>query len=333
MIEFKNVTMQFKDTTAVDNLNLTINSGEFVSILGPSGCGKSTTLMMLAGLLHPQKGQIIIDGKDMTHLKPEARNVGMVFQDYALYPHMTIFNNIAFPLKMKQLSKSEIKVKVIKAAELLEIEHLLNRLPSELSGGQQQRVAIARAIVKEPEILLLDEPLSNLDARLRVSMREEIRELQQRLNITMIFVTHDQEEALSISDRIIMMNEGRIMQYDTPQMIYQRPNNTFVASFIGNPPMNLLALSQEEARQWHPEIHLENHQIMGIRPEHIEISNQGYLVHIKRIEQLGKDTIFTTEDDKHQLIKFFADKSRYNIGDVLHLTVTTENIIKFIEED
>lgn len=191
MIEFKNISMQYKDTIAVNNLNLTISSGEFVSILGPSGCGKSTTLFMLAGLLQPTAGEIIIDGKDVTHLKVDARNIGMVFQDYALYPHMTVFNNIAFPLKMKRLSKRVIKEKVEYAAKLVEIDTYLNRLPKELSGGQQQRVAIARAIVREPEILLLDEPLSNLDARLRVSMREEIRAIQQRLNITTLFVTHD----------------------------------------------------------------------------------------------------------------------------------------------
>ena len=328
MIEFKNISMQFKDTIAIDNLNLIISSGEFVSILGPSGCGKSTTLFMLAGLLQPTAGEIIIDGKDVTHLKVDARNIGMVFQDYALYPHMTVFNNIAFPLKMKRLSKRVIKEKVEYAAKLVEIDTYLNRLPKELSGGQQQRVAIARAIVREPEILLLDEPLSNLDARLRVSMREEIRAIQQRLNITTLFVTHDQEEALSISDKIVMLNEGKMMQYDTPYDMYHHPENMFVATFIGRPPMNILKLDEQQSKQLNPALNIDIDTMIGIRPEHIIISEQGYPVIIKRVELLGKDIAVTAEDAQHRQIKYYTNTNPL-IGNKVYLTATLENIHLF----
>lgn len=328
MIEFKNISMQYKDTIAVNNLNLTISSGEFVSILGPSGCGKSTTLFMLAGLLQPTAGEIIIDGKDVTHLKVDARNIGMVFQDYALYPHMTVFNNIAFPLKMKRLSKRVIKEKVEYAAKLVEIDTYLNRLPKELSGGQQQRVAIARAIVREPEILLLDEPLSNLDARLRVSMREEIRAIQQRLNITTLFVTHDQEEALSISDKIVMLNEGKMMQYDTPYDMYHYPKHVFVATFIGRPPMNILKLDEQQSKQLNPDLNIDTDTMIGIRPEHIIISEQGYPVIIKRIELLGKDIVVTAEDAQHRQIKYYTNTNPL-IGKKVYLTAALENIHLF----
>lgn len=328
MIEFKNISMQYKDTIAVNNLNLTISSGEFVSILGPSGCGKSTTLFMLAGLLQPTAGEIIIDGKDVTHLKVDSRNIGMVFQDYALYPHMTVFNNIAFPLKMKRLSKRVIKEKVEYAAKLVEIDTYLNRLPKELSGGQQQRVAIARAIVREPEILLLDEPLSNLDARLRVSMREEIRAIQQRLNITTLFVTHDQEEALSISDKIVMLNEGKMMQYDTPYDMYHHPMHVFVATFIGRPPMNILKLDEQQSKQLNPDLNIDTDTMIGIRPEHIIISEQGYPVIIKRIELLGKDIVVTAEDAQDRQIKYYANTNPL-IGKKVYLTAALENIHLF----
>lgn len=328
MIEFKNVSMKFKDTVAVNNLNLTINSGDFVSILGPSGCGKSTTLFMLAGLIQPTSGQIIINDKDITHLKADSRNIGMVFQDYALYPHMTVYNNISFPLKMKGLSKREIKERVESAAKLVEIESYLNRLPKELSGGQQQRVAIARAIVREPEILLLDEPLSNLDARLRMTMREEVRALQQRLNITTLFVTHDQEEALSISDKVVILHEGNKIQYDTPYNLYHQPVNTFAATFIGHPPINLLKINKQQAKQLNLNLNVDNDITIGIRPEHIITSQQGYPATIERVELLGKDTIVTAEDEQNRQIKFLSDK-RHSIGSMAYLMTTNENIHQF----
>ncbi|MCE4957359.1 ABC transporter ATP-binding protein [Macrococcoides caseolyticum] len=332
MIEFKNVTMQFKETTAVENLSLTINNGEFVSILGPSGCGKSTTLMMIAGLLTPQEGQIIINGKDMTYTKPNARNVGMVFQDYALYPHMTIFDNIAFPLKMKKIPKNKIQEKVKNVARLTRIDDLLHRLPKALSGGQQQRVAIARAIVREPEILLLDEPLSNLDTKLSNAMREDIKALQQRLNITTLFVTHNQEEALMMSDRIIMMNKGRMMQYDTPGDIYHHPKNTFVASFIGNPPMNLIQGVQDDLQKLNSKLIINENQILGVRPEHFMISNTGYPVIVRRIEMNGKDTLLTVLDSNQHMIKLYCNDRKVNFEEKIYLTVDIKHIHIFGED-
>ncbi|WP_414054389.1 ABC transporter ATP-binding protein [Macrococcus equi] len=330
MIEFKNVTKTFKDTTAVDNLNLTINTGEFISILGPSGCGKSTTLCMLAGLIQPTTGTILIDGQDMTHIQSKSRNIGMVFQDYALYPHMTIFDNIAFPLKMRRYAKSKIKENVEHTARLMNIEHLLNRKPHQLSGGQQQRVAIARAIVREPEILLLDEPLSNLDARLRLTLREEILELQRKLGITTIFVTHDQNEALTMSDKIVMMNEGKVLQYDTPHDIYQHPENIFVASFIGTPPMNLLDIPQTDAQQLNAALKISDEVTLGIRPEHLRMAKSGYPVTVKRIEQTGKDTLVIAIDKRAHVIKFYAKDCNVT-GESIYLQADEKNILKFIK--
>lgn len=232
--------MRFGDVLAVNHLNAVFEDGELIALLGPSGCGKSTTLFLLAGLYKPTGGRIIFDGKIMNDVEPEHRHIGMVFQNYALYPHMTVQQNIAFPLRMLKVPKTEQKERVEAMAELVKIRHLLDRKPAQLSGGQQQRVAIARALVKNPQVLLLDEPLSNLDARLRLEMREEIRRIQQEVGITTIFVTHDQEEAMSISDRILLMKDGVLQQFDRPQTMYDAPNNLFVAEFLGTPPINIL---------------------------------------------------------------------------------------------
>ncbi|MCW7999828.1 sugar ABC transporter ATP-binding protein, partial [Clostridium sp. cpc1] len=239
-LKIENLTIKFKEVTAVKNLNLDIEEGTIVTLLGPSGCGKSTTLYTIAGLYKPTKGNIYFNDRIIDNLEPEKRNIGMVFQNYALYPHMTVYKNIEFPLKMKKIKSKEAKEKVESIAKLVKIEDLLERKPSQLSGGQQQRVAIARALVKEPEILLLDEPLSNLDARLRIEMREEIRRIQKELNITTIFVTHDQEEAMTMSDKIALLKKGELQQYDKPENLYIKPNNLFVAKFLGNPPINIL---------------------------------------------------------------------------------------------
>ncbi|APH15779.1 ABC transporter family protein [Clostridium sporogenes] len=239
-LKIENLTMKFKEVTAVKDLNLDIEEGAIVTLLGPSGCGKSTTLYTVAGLYKPTKGNIYFNDRIIDNLEPEKRNIGMVFQNYALYPHMTVYKNIEFPLKMKKIKSKEANEKVESIAKLVRIEDLLERKPSQLSGGQQQRVAIARALVKEPEILLLDEPLSNLDARLRIEMREEIRRIQKELNITTIFVTHDQEEAMTMSDKIALLKKGELQQYDKPENLYIKPNNLFVAKFLGNPPINIL---------------------------------------------------------------------------------------------
>lgn len=239
-IALKKVSLKFNDVSAVDSLSVDIDDGELVSLLGPSGCGKSSTLFMLAGLYTPSSGEIYFNGKLVNRVEPEKREIGMVFQNYALYPHMTVLKNIMFPLKMKKMPKSLAEEQAVSIAKTVRIEHLLDRKPSQLSGGQQQRVAIARALVKKPSLLLLDEPLSNLDARLRLEMREEIKRLQQETGITTVFVTHDQEEAMSISNKIMVMNEGRLQQMSEPEEIYNHPANKFVASFLGNPPINML---------------------------------------------------------------------------------------------
>ena len=237
-ITIENLTKKFGDFTAVNNFNATIESGELIALLGPSGCGKSTMLNMLSGILPVTEGKIYFDNDDVTDIGAEKRGVGLVFQNYALYPHMTVLENIAFPLEIKKVKKGEREATAIEMAKLVHVDMLLNRKPKELSGGQQQRVAIARALIKNPRVLLLDEPLSNLDARLRIEMREEIRRIQQETKITTIFVTHDQEEAMSISDKIVLMKDGVLQQKDDPQNLYDEPANCFVADFLGNPPIN-----------------------------------------------------------------------------------------------
>ncbi|HIQ30458.1 MAG TPA: ABC transporter ATP-binding protein [Candidatus Caldiarchaeum subterraneum] len=242
-IRIENLVKRFDKTVAVDGVSLDINDGEFVVLLGPSGCGKTTTLRCIAGLETPDEGYIYIDGDVVNSLPPKDRDIAMVFQNYALYPHMTVYDNMAFPLKMRKLPKNEIDRRVREAARLLNIQHLLNRRPKQLSGGEQQRVALGRAIVRQPKAFLMDEPLSNLDAKLRVYMRAELKRLQKDLNITTVYVTHDQAEAMAMADRIAVMNRGKIQQYGVPIEIYNRPANTFVGGFIGSPPMNLIKAS------------------------------------------------------------------------------------------
>jgi ABC-type sugar transport system ATPase subunit len=235
------LTKSFGTVAAVDSLDLSIESGEFVAFLGPSGCGKTTTLLMVAGIYRPTSGAIVFGERRVDHLLPKDRSIGMVFQSYALYPHMTVAENIGFPLELRGgLSRAEREKLVLQAADRVQVGQLLQRRPAQLSGGQQQRVALARALVKQPSVLLLDEPLSNLDARLRHEVRGEIKRLQRDLGITSIFVTHDQVEALTMADRVALMKEGKLQAFDTPEALYQRPRNQFVAEFVGTPPMNFL---------------------------------------------------------------------------------------------
>ena len=307
-IRLENLTKRYQEVTAVDHLNLEIEDGDLVCLLGPSGCGKSTTLSIIAGLEQATEGTIYFDEENVGGLEAEDRDIGMVFQDYALYPHMTVQENIAFPLKMQGWKKKDRIEKVKEAAKMLQIEEYLKRKPGKLSGGQQQRVAIARAIVKNPKILLLDEPLSNLDARLRIELRDEIRRVQKQLGITTIFVTHDQEEALSISDKILLMEKGKISQYSSPKEMYMEPQNVFAAKFLGNPPMNFvpgekvedgicLLLGDQNVIVKRGTVHeageLKGSVCVGIRPEALELCSaeeeEAISGVITGIQTLGKD--------------------------------------------
>lgn len=306
-IRLENLTKRYQEVTAVDHLNFEIEDGDLVCLLGPSGCGKSTTLSIIAGLEQATEGSIYFDEENVGGLEAEERDIGMVFQDYALYPHMTVQENIAFPLKMQGWKKKDRIEKVKEAAKMLQIEEYLKRKPGKLSGGQQQRVTIARAIVKNPKILLLDEPLSNLDARLRIELRDEIRRVQKQLGITTIFVTHDQEEALSISDKILLMEKGKISQYSSPKEMYMEPQNMFAAKFLGNPPMNFvpgekvedgicLLLGDENVIVKRGTVHeageLKGNVCVGIRPEALELCSteeEAISGVITGIQTLGKD--------------------------------------------
>lgn len=284
IVEARNVRKDFGAVRAVDGVDLATREGEFLVLLGPSGCGKTTLLRMIAGLEKPTAGDIIIGGQVVNTLPPRARKIAMVFQSYALYPHMTVFKNIAFPLKAQGVPKDQRQVKVKAAAAMFDIERLLYRKPRELSGGERQRVALARALVREPDVFLLDEPLSNLDAKLRTSARDELQQFQKRIGTTTIYVTHDQVEAMGLGDRIAVMNEGRLRQMGQPQQVYDDPADTFVAAFLGSPPMNLLE---------------KDEVIVGVRPEHLlpsDVHDEQHdlttiAFHLTRVEHLGADRL------------------------------------------
>ena len=311
------IKKSFGDVQVLHGIDCKIQEGEFIVILGPSGCGKSTLLRLIAGLEKITVGTIKIDDREVNNLEPDERDIAMVFQTYALYPHMSIFNNMAYGLKIRKMSKEEIKKRVYNAAEILELTPLLKRKPKELSGGQRQRVAMGRCIVREPKLFLFDEPLSNLDAKLRVQMRLEIRKLHQRLNITSVYVTHDQVEAMTLADRLIVMDKGFTAQIGSPLDVYERPANTFVAGFIGSPAMNFMdaklenngrsiRISEKEYLELPgkglPE-HIDNKVRAGIRPEHFVICDaKEAQIKLKTdvVEKLGADTLvhgFTLENN------------------------------------
>ena len=317
-IRFQNITKIFGGAVVVDDLSLTIDDGAFVVLLGPSGCGKTTTLRMLAGLESASSGDILINDDRINDIPTQHRDLAMVFQNYALYPHMTIAENIAYPLRVRKLKRSSIDERVKQVAAMLEIDPLLDRKPRQLSGGERQRVALARAIVREPRAYLMDEPLSNLDARLRVQMRGELKHLQHQLGTTTIYVTHDQAEAMTLAHRVAVMRKGKLQQFDTPMNIYERPANRFVAEFVGSPSMNFvegqvdfassrfsakgvsIALNEEQLRR------LKNHNahdiVVGIRPEHIAIDRGNH-------EDAIGATIYVTELMGNETFVFL------NVGD------------------
>ncbi|MBU2866403.1 ABC transporter ATP-binding protein [Pacificibacter marinus] len=311
-IKLQNFTKRFGDTTVIEDMSLSIASGEMIALLGPSGCGKSTTLFAISGIHRIDGGSLHFGDRDVTTLPPQDRPVGVVFQNYALYPHMSVAENIGFPLRVQKLKTAEIKRRVGEMAELVQIGNLLKRRPQQLSGGQQQRVALARALVRKPDVLLLDEPLANLDAKLRLEMRSEIRRLQRETGITAILVTHDQIEAMSMCDRIALMRDGRIEQISTPSEMYERPASHYVAGFLGNPPISFvqaeangkLILGAGNALPMPQGISARGAITIGIRPEHFGPQHQGPSVsgRVSFIEPQGReDLIDVTLPDTQRL--------------------------------
>lgn len=351
----RNLTKEFGSFVAIDNLNLNIQDGEFVALLGPSGCGKTTTLLMLAGIYKPDAGEIIFDGKIVNNILPKDRNIGMCFQNYALYPHMTVAQNIAFPLKLRKMPNDLIEKKVEEIAKKFHVDMLLNRFPNEISGGQQQRVALARALVKEPKMLLLDEPLSNLDSGLRISMRAEIKKLQKDLGITTVFVTHDQTEALSMCDKIAVMNKGVLQDFETPEKLYMLPKNLFIAGFIGNPPMNFMEVTYVKENSkvllkgecFHIQLPKSIEQkyikkqsgdkvILGIRPENIMLKDEGENAikgEIYVVEPLGRDKLVNVMIGS-KMIKIIAPQNfKGNTGDKVFVQLDLDKIHLFDSEN
>jgi len=335
-IQLKSVTKSFQSLEVIHGIDLTIKDGSFTVFVGPSGCGKSTLLRMMAGLEEVTSGEVHIDGARCDHLLPSARGMAMVFQSYALYPHMSVEQNLRFGLENQRLAKPEIAARVAKAADILQIKHLLARRPNQLSGGQSQRVAIGRAIVKEPKAFLFDEPLSNLDAELRIKMRSELIALHQRLGSTMIYVTHDQVEAMTMADQIVVLNEGRIEQVGSPVELYAQPKNLFVAHFIGAPPMNTLKGTLRRAGSGAAVelasgavIPLPGRQFafadgtkvtLGIRPEHAELGQGPFEVTATTTEVLGSGTIVHAKDSADNAFALaLRGISRVKAGDKLSI--------------
>jgi ABC-type sugar transport system ATPase subunit len=309
---------------AVSDLCLEVGDGDLVAIVGPSGCGKSTVLRLLAGLEAPTGGRLRIGGRVVNDEAPQARNVAMVFQDYALYPTMTVRDNLAFPLRMRRLRRAEIGERVERVAQLLELAPLLGRLPRQLSGGERQRVAMGRALVREPAAFLLDEPLSNLDAKLRVQVRAEIAELQRRTRTTMLYVTHDQGEAMTLGDRVAVLHQGRLQQVATPRELYARPANQFVASFVGSPPMNLFPAARAGALGL--EVPAAGAVTLGIRPEAVRLADGGAAprARVEHVEYLGHETLAHLsfgDGEKISLVARLVDARRLAPGEKVGLAI------------
>ena len=330
-ITLKNVVKRYgKGPSAnqvIHGVNADIKDGEFIVIVGPSGCGKSTLLRMVAGLEEISEGDISIGNRVVNKLEPSERDIAMVFQNYALYPHMSVFDNMAYGLKIAKVPVDEIKTRVDKAAKILELGTLLQRKPRELSGGQRQRVAMGRAIVRQPQVFLFDEPLSNLDAKLRAQTRLEIQKLHRELGITSLFVTHDQVEAMTLAQRMIVMNAGRMDQFGTPEEVYTRPASTFVASFIGSPPMNLLKNAPNEQNGG------KAGTILGIRPEHLDVTPTGWPLQVEAIETLGAERlVYCRMNDEQMIVRIDEQHTPPAIGSGFHVTPRPDRLHWFDKE-
>jgi multiple sugar transport system ATP-binding protein len=334
------------DSPAVDRLDLEVGDGEFLVLVGPSGCGKSTTLRMLAGLEDVDTGAIYIDEREVTHLPPKSRDIAMVFQNYALYPHMTVYDNMAFALKLRRTPKPEIERRVQEAAQLLELQEFLSRKPKALSGGQRQRVAMGRAIVREPQVFLMDEPLSNLDAKLRVQTRSQIATLQAKLGTTTVYVTHDQIEALTMGHRVAVLLDGILQQVDTPRVLYDSPGNVFVAGFIGSPAMNIKTVALTESGASFVEMNLpltreqlaaakengDGNVTIGFRPEHTRLvspAEGGLPILVELVEDLGAHANVyghaTIEGESQRFVATIDRQDMPNMGDTVHFKPSNEH--------
>jgi inositol-phosphate transport system ATP-binding protein len=347
-VELEDLTKQWGDVYGVRRINLDIQDGEFVAFLGPSGCGKTTTLLMVAGIYKPSAGLIRFDERVVNAVAPKDRNVGMVFQSYALYPHMTVFQNISYPLKLKKTPKAEMERRAQRVADMMGIGGLMDRKPAQLSGGQQQRVALGRALVKEPDLLLFDEPLSNLDARLRLTMRSEIKRLQLQLSITSIYVTHDQVEAMTMADRIAVMKDGDLQAFDSPDELYDRPKTMFIGGFVGNPPMNFMEVEVSPANGGYYArcqgleviVPAESGQkaagrgivSMGIRPEDVTIGDEGIPATVYVVEPLGRDDLIDFEVGDTHLHILAEPTLKLKIGDKVKLQLNTDKVQFFDPE-
>ncbi len=343
IIKLDNLTKKFGKTTAVDKLNLDIKDGEFVALLGPSGCGKTTTMLMIAGIYKPTGGRIIFDNEVVNQWAPKDRDVGMVFQSYALYPHMTVYQNLVYPLLLKKRPKDEMQREAGRVADLMGIGHLLERKPGQLSGGQQQRVALGRALIKKPKVLLFDEPLSNLDARLRITMRSMIKKLQKDLGITSIYVTHDQVEAMTMADRIAVMKNGVLQAFTEPEDLHDRPRTLFAAQFVGNPPMNIFDVDLEKENGDLFAVIPGNIRIripenrkpktdktkvkLGIRPQDIHVSGNGNIPSVINIvEPMGRDNLVLCQTGTLEL-QFLEDpSSKLKPGNSIKLEFDAESL-------
>jgi len=335
-VELRNVRKSYGATAVIHGVDVSVADGEFVVIVGPSGCGKSTLLRMVAGLEEITDGEIVIGGRVVNRLEPKDRDIAMVFQNYALYPHMSVYDNMAYGLKIAKVPKAEIDVRVQKAAKILELGSLLERKPRQLSGGQRQRVAMGRAIVRQPQVFLFDEPLSNLDAKLRAQTRLEIQKLHAELGVTSLFVTHDQVEAMTLGERLIVMNAGRIEQIGTPEEVYGTPATTFVAGFIGSPPMNLMAGQADGSRFTVGGLTLPLPRpapragalTLGLRPEHAERGDErGWPVQVEMLEMLGAERlVYGRLGDAAFTLRIDATLTPPKAGDTLHLQPSPQRL-------